>query len=172
MPSSCFDDPNHQGQVTVGNGYYKFDINFSDPACSSSVPYQVRVDVPGTGYVPGVSELIPPTSDESTAPFNVPACAGSITDAVPATAQYCEAQPSEFAPPPAIQARTAGTELSLAADARWQPVARFVATLQQPHSARPASERRRRSNQDDAAPEHQSRSARSVRDYGPQFVWR
>ena len=109
MPNSCFDDPNQQGQVTVGNGYYKFDINFSDPACSSSVPYQVRVDVPGTAYIPGVSELIPPTSDESTAPFNVPACAGSMNDAVPATAQYCEAQPSEFAPPPAVQARSAGT---------------------------------------------------------------
>ena len=31
MPSNaCFDDPNQQGQVTVGNGYYKFDLNFSD----------------------------------------------------------------------------------------------------------------------------------------------
>ncbi len=107
MPSSCFDDPNHQGQVTVGNGYYKFDINFSDPACTSSVPYLIRVDVPGTGYLPGVSEMIPPSSDS--VPFNVPACAGSTDDAVPATAQYCEVQASEFAPPAAIQPRTAGT---------------------------------------------------------------
>jgi len=109
LPSSCFDDPNHHGQVTVGNGYYKFDINFSDPACSSSVPYQIRVDVPGTAYIPGVSALIPPTSDESTVPFNVPACAGSMNDAVPATAGYCEAQPSEFAPSSAVPARSAGT---------------------------------------------------------------
>ena len=109
MPSSCFDDPNHQGQVTVGNGYYKFDINFSDPACTSSVPYEIRVDVPDTTYLPGVSALIPPTSDASTAPFNVPACPGSMNDAVPATAQYCEAQAFELAPPPAVQARSGGT---------------------------------------------------------------
>ena len=109
MPSSCFDDPNHQGQVTVGNGYYKFDINFSDPMCTVNIPYQIRVDVPGTAFLPGVSELIPPTSGETTPPFNVPMCPGSANDAVPATAQYCESQPSEFAPPLAVPARTAGT---------------------------------------------------------------
>ncbi len=113
MPSSCFDDPNHQGQVTIGNGYYKFDINFSDPMCMGNVPYQIRVEVPGTAYLPGVSELIPPTSGETTPPFNVPMCPGSANDAVPATAQYCEAQPSEFAPPPTVQARSAGTTYHL-----------------------------------------------------------
>ena len=113
MPGSCFDDPNHQGQVTVGNGYYKFDINFSDPMCTGNVPYQIRVDVPGTAYLPGVSELIPPSSGEDTPPFNVPMCPGSANDAVPATAGYCESQPSEFAPPPVVQARTAGTTYHL-----------------------------------------------------------
>jgi len=110
MPNSCFDDPNQQGQVTVGNGYYKFDINFSDPACSTTTPYLIQVATPGTGYVPGVSEFIPPTSDESTPPFNVPACPGSAEDAVLATAQYCEVQVSEFAPALAVQARSAGTD--------------------------------------------------------------
>ncbi len=110
VPSSCFDDPNHQGQVTVGNGYYKFDINFSDPACSTTIPYEIQVVVPDTSYLPGISELIPPTSGPATAPFNVPACAGSTNDAVPATAQYCEAQASEFAPPPPVPARSAGTD--------------------------------------------------------------
>jgi len=110
MPNSCFDDPNQQGQVTVGNGYYKFDLNFSDPACSTTTPYLIQVATPGTGYVPGVSEFIPPTSDESTPPFNVPACPGSAEDAVLATAQYCEVQVSEFAPALAVQARSAGTD--------------------------------------------------------------
>jgi len=109
MPNSCFDDPNQQGQVTVGNGYYKFDLNFSDPSCSTTTPYLIQVATPGAGYVPGVSEFIPPTSDESTPPFNVPACPGSADDAVLATAQYCEVQVSEFAPAPAVQARSAGT---------------------------------------------------------------
>jgi uncharacterized repeat protein (TIGR01451 family) len=113
LPNSCFDDPNQQGQVTVTNGYYKFDINFSDPSCPINAPYLIQVAAPDTSYVPGVSEFIPPTSDETTVPFDVPACPGSANDAVPGTAQHCEAQVSEFAPPPAVQARSAGTSYHL-----------------------------------------------------------
>jgi len=109
VPNSCFDDPNQQGQVTVGNGYYKFDLNFSDPSCSPTTPYLIQVAAPDASYVPGVSEFIPPTSDQTTPPFNVPACPGSTNDAVLATAQHCEVQASEFAPAPAVQARSAGT---------------------------------------------------------------
>jgi len=110
LPSNCFDDPNQQGQITVGNGYYKFDINFSDPACPSGLNYLIQVLPPGNGYIPGVSELIPPTSDETTLPFDVPACPGAATDAVLATAQHCEAQASEFAPPPAVPAQSNATD--------------------------------------------------------------
>src|SRR3989442_1947665 len=35
LPASCFDDAAQQGQITPADGYYKFDINFSDPACTS-----------------------------------------------------------------------------------------------------------------------------------------
>jgi len=110
MPISCFDDPNQQGQITVGNGYYKFDINFSDPACPSGLNYLIQVLPPGNGYIPGVSELIPPTSDETTLPFDVPSCPGAATDAVLATAQHCEAQASEFAPSPAVPAQSNATD--------------------------------------------------------------
>ena len=113
LPSACFDDPNHQGQVTIGNGYYKFDINFSDPACPSGLNYLIEVTAPDTSFVPGVSELIPPTSDLTTLPFDVPACSGSTTDAVLATVQTCEAQPSEFAPTVSVQARSAATNYHL-----------------------------------------------------------
>ena len=109
VPNSCFDDPNQQGQLTVGNGYYKFDTNFSDLACPAGINYEIRVTAPGTNYVPGVSEIIPPTSDLSTLPFDVPSCPASANDAVLATAQHCEAQPSEFAPPTSIPARSPGT---------------------------------------------------------------
>ena len=74
IPDSCFDDPNQQDQVTIANGYYKFDINFSDPACPSGLNYLIRVTPPGSNYTSGVSELIPPTSDQSTQPFDVPSC--------------------------------------------------------------------------------------------------
>ncbi len=113
VPSSCFDDANQQSQITVANGYYKFDINFADPACSSGLNYLIQVIAPDASYVPGVSEFIPPTSDQTTLPFDVPACPGSANDAVLATAQHCEAQPSEFAPPATVPARSAGTAYHL-----------------------------------------------------------
>ena len=109
LPSNCFDDPNQQNQVTIANGYYKFDINFSDPACPPTLDYLIQVTAPDASYMPGLSEFIPPTSAATTLPFDVPACPGSANDAVLATPQHCEAQPSEFAPSPAIPARSPGT---------------------------------------------------------------
>jgi len=113
LPAACFDDPNHQGQRTVANGYYKFDINFSDIACPSGMNYLIQVVQPDSSFINGVSELIPPTSDETTLPFDVPACPGSTNDAVLATGQTCEVLPSEFAPLPAVPARSPGTEYHL-----------------------------------------------------------
>src|SRR6185436_6066201 len=66
LPAGCFDDPAQQGQVTLADGWYKFDVNFSDPACP------------------------------------VPACPGSANDVIPATNQFCEVEPSELPPAPAI----------------------------------------------------------------------
>ena len=109
VPNACFDDPNQQGQVTIGNGYYKFDLNFSDPGCPSGLNYSIEVQPPGSGYLAGLSQLIPPTTDVTTLPFDVPSCPGSANDADLATPQTCEAQPSEFAPPGTIPARSPGT---------------------------------------------------------------
>jgi len=109
LPGNCFDDPNQQNQVTVANGYYKFDINFSAAACPSGLNYLIQVTPPDSSYVSGVSELIPPTSDQTTVPFDVPACPSTANDAVLATTQTCEAQASEFAPPPSVPARSPAT---------------------------------------------------------------
>ena len=109
LPSACFDDPNHQDQVTVSNGYYKFDINFADPACPAANNYLIVATAPDTSYVPGPSQFIPPSSDPSGLPFDVPACPGSGTDAVLATAAHCEAQVSEFAPAATVPAGSPGT---------------------------------------------------------------
>jgi len=108
IPTGCFDDPRQQGQVTLSSGYYKFDMNFSDPACASGAAYLIQIVPPNSNYVSGVSDLIPP-ADLSGAPFDVPACSGSLNDALPGTAQYCEVQISEFAPTAAVPARSAGT---------------------------------------------------------------
>ncbi|HLQ78662.1 MAG TPA: SdrD B-like domain-containing protein, partial [Terriglobia bacterium] len=110
VPASCFDDAAQQGQITLADGYYKFDMNFSDAACPNGGDYLVGVAAPsGTNYVAGYSQIIPPTSTASTAAFSVPACLGSINDAIPSTALFCEVQPSEFAPAASVPPRTAGT---------------------------------------------------------------
>ena len=109
LPSTCFYDPAQQGQVTLASGYYRFDINFSDPSCPSGGSYLIDVSAPGAGYVTGYSQIMPPTSGPATSAFNVPTCPATPEDAVPATSQRCEAQPSEFAPPPSVRPRTAGT---------------------------------------------------------------
>ncbi|HXW10058.1 MAG TPA: hypothetical protein VD737_05555, partial [Steroidobacteraceae bacterium] len=123
LPSACFDDAAQQGQVTLGEGWYKFDLNFSDPACPSGGDYLIGVTAPGTAYVGGYSQIIPPTSGPATAPLSVPSCPLSADDAVPGTATYCEAQPSEFAPGVAIAARSAGTRYHarLGLDASQRP---------------------------------------------------
>ncbi len=109
LPSDCFYDPNHQGQVTVGNGYYKFGMTFNDPACPPGSNYLIEVIAPDSTYIPGVSEIIPPTSDQNSFAFDVPACPGSANDAVLATNNHCEAQPSEFPPARAVPARSPAT---------------------------------------------------------------
>jgi len=111
LPPSCFDDVAQQGQVTLLDGYYKFDVNFSDPAaCPSDGDYLIDVTAPpGSTYVAGYSQIIPPTSDASTAAFSVPTCPSGPDDVIPATALFCEVQPSEFAPAPSVPPLGAGT---------------------------------------------------------------
>jgi len=110
LPANCFDDAAQQGQITLAEGYYKFDVNFSDPACPSGGNYIIGVAPPaGTNYVAGYSQIIPPISGPATAPFSVPACPASANDAIPATALFCEVQASELSPPTSVPSRSAGT---------------------------------------------------------------
>ena len=62
LPSACFYDPNQQDQVTLADGYYKFDLNFADPSCPSGGSYLLQVTPPSVRYMAGVSEIIPPLS--------------------------------------------------------------------------------------------------------------
>src|SRR5712671_1326710 len=109
LPTTCFDDPAQQGQITQAGGYYRFDLNFSDPGCPSGSSYLIVVTAPGSSYVAGVSLLIPPTTGALTAPYSVPTCPQDALPAIP----YCEAQASEFAPPLSVPARSAGTQYYL-----------------------------------------------------------
>jgi uncharacterized repeat protein (TIGR01451 family) len=109
LPSACFYDPNQQDQVTLADGYYKFDLSFADPACPSGGSYLLQVRPPSARYLTAVSDIIPPQSSVATAAFVVPTCPASIDDAVPATAQHCEATASELQPPASVAAGTSGT---------------------------------------------------------------
>ena len=51
LPSACFYDPNQQSQVTLADGYYKFDLSFADPACPSGGSYLLQIDA-AVGGVP------------------------------------------------------------------------------------------------------------------------
>jgi len=104
LPAGCFDDAAQQGQITLADGYYRFDMNFSDPACPSGGDYLIALTTPqGTNYVQGYSQVIRATSGASTTPFSVPACPGNTADAVPSTTSFCEAQNSEFAPAASVR---------------------------------------------------------------------
>lgn len=113
LPSTCFDDPAQQGQVTLADGYYRFDINFSNGACVAGGTYLINVAPPASGYTANTSVIIPPQTDGTTAAFDVPACLGSGNDAVPGTPNHCEVVDFETAPPSSIAAGTAGTNYHL-----------------------------------------------------------
>jgi uncharacterized repeat protein (TIGR01451 family) len=112
LPAACFDDPAQQGQITQTGGYYRFDLNFTDPACSSGGNFVIKVTAPSGAFVAGESRIIPPASNASTTPFSVPTCPGSLQDALPAV-PFCEAQGSEFAPPSSVPPASAGTKYYL-----------------------------------------------------------
>jgi uncharacterized repeat protein (TIGR01451 family) len=109
LPATCFYDEAQQRQVTLADGYYRFDLNFADPACPSGGDYVVETTAPAIGFIAGESQIIPPTSGATTAAFSVPSCPASVDDAIAATAQHCEVQTSEFAPPVTVRPRSDGT---------------------------------------------------------------
>ena len=128
LPKTCFDDPEQQGQVTIASGYYKFDINFTDPSCQQGSEYLIVPSSPAA-YMPGQSLIIPPLSDFSTLSFSVPNCpspATLVTVALPppstSNLTYCESQLSEFQPGLAVPAKTLGTNYFLRMLLRDTPI--------------------------------------------------
>jgi len=105
LPPACFDDQAQQGQITLADGYYKFDLNFSDAACPQGGDYLIQVTPPLGTFLAGTSQIIPPPPADATTAFDVPVCPG---DAVLGTTE-CEVQPSEFQPGAAVPAIGPGT---------------------------------------------------------------
>ncbi len=109
LPAACFDDPLQQNQFTAQDGFYKFDLNFSNGSCPSGGAYLIEVTPPAVDYTAGPSQVIPPASDSGSEPFSIPTCPGGAGDAIPATVEYCEATISALVPPTSVPPRTAGT---------------------------------------------------------------
>jgi len=101
LPGNCFDDPVQQDQVTSTDGFYKFDLNFSDPAtCPAGGVYFIEITPPTTGYMNTMSQIIALDPNNSAAtPYSVPDCTG---DKVTTTNDYCEADDLATEPPPSI----------------------------------------------------------------------
>jgi len=114
VPASCFTDPVHASQVTLADGYYKFDLNFSDPArCAQGDEYEIQVQPPADDFTGTTSVIIPPVEPVTGVAQDVPNCPGTAADKIPATAQHCENSASDVQPPATIAPRTAGTDYYL-----------------------------------------------------------
>lgn len=113
ISSDCFDDINQQNQVTTGNGYYKFDLNFSQADCNPNSDYLIRITPPAADYSLLPSVAIPPQNDATTAAFDVPNCPATADDVVAAPAGFCEVQVSELAPTLAVAPASPGTNYYL-----------------------------------------------------------
>ncbi len=114
VPATCFDDPNHQNQVTIADGYYKFDLNFSDPArCGVGDEYEIQIQPPTTGFLGTTSLIIPPVNPVTGAAEDVPVCPATAQDRVPTTTQHCENSSSPLQSDTSIAPRTTGTDYYL-----------------------------------------------------------
>ncbi|MFO7619894.1 MAG: hypothetical protein R6W81_01330 [Bacteroidales bacterium] len=104
LPNQCFDDPAQQNQITAADGFYKFNLNFSDTSCPVGETYFIEVTPPSTGYIEMQSQIIPPPVDNNAAmPFPVSECPGnSLYDAIPSTHDYCEAMTAIIVPPTSV----------------------------------------------------------------------
>lgn len=109
VSADCFDDTNQQNQVTLADGFYKFDINFSQADCVAGDNFLIQVTPPVDDYQAQPSVVITPQTDGTTAALDVPSCPGSANDAIFATGSFCEAQASEAAPPVSVAPMTAAT---------------------------------------------------------------
>ncbi len=111
LPASCFVDPIQQNQRTVADGYYKFELNFSQAECAVGADYIINV-FPPSGYfdadnnpaTANVSSIIPPALSLIAPAFDAVSC---NNDPLPTV--ECEVQTSEFAPLVDIAPRTAST---------------------------------------------------------------
>jgi uncharacterized repeat protein (TIGR01451 family)/fimbrial isopeptide formation D2 family protein len=117
VPEECFGDgtyANQADQVTLADGYYKFDLNFSvSGRCEQGDEYEIQIQPPADDFTGTTSVIIPPVVPVTDAAFDVPSCPGMPADKIPATSLICENSDSNLQPPASVAPRTAGTDYNL-----------------------------------------------------------
>ena len=102
LPATCFTTPAHldsqQGLITSIQGFYRFDLNFSEPACpASATNYSISVETLSNDglYLRDVSLVIPPEVGS----LNLAACPDGANDRVPSPPpDTCEVQEQALQP--------------------------------------------------------------------------
>lgn len=95
VAAGCFADSTQQGQQTASNGLYLFELQFSDPSCPDPGDYLIELTPPGGAGAP--SQIIPPVTDGTTAPYQVPACSDDAIAPSP-PGGLCQAQAQDTPP--------------------------------------------------------------------------
>ena len=106
------------------------------PPVRAAASYVIAVTAPAATTMTGYSQMIPPLAGPADPSFSVPTCPASASDAIGATAEYCEAQPSEYRAGHLRARAQRWHELLRASAARRQPAAGVEPDLQQPSAAR------------------------------------
>ena len=115
VPAECFADASHANQVTQADGYYKFDLNFSDSSrCAENDEYVIQIQPPASGYIGTTSVIIPPLEPVTGNALDVANCPGNLpADKIPATAEHCENSASDVPAPASVEPRAAETDYNL-----------------------------------------------------------
>ncbi len=118
VPPECFEDganANQTNQVTLADGYYKFDLNFSDSSkCAEGDEYVIQIQPPASGFIGTTSVIIPPVQPITGNALDVPNCPGNASaDKIPATAEHCENSASAVPAPVTVPPRDAQTDYNL-----------------------------------------------------------
>ena len=173
LPSSCFDDPQQQGQVTRADGYYKFDLNFSDASCPSGGRLPDRGRAAGHGLRDRrLGESFRRSPGAATPPFPSRPARAAPDDAVPFDGRLLRGPDLRAGAAAERRARTAGHRLPRPPDCSTQSSVPGSSQLFNNHiPLDPVLDGASCDLQDDADDERHARPARALQITRQRTAW-